>query len=58
VIGAFASQSALAPAASVDRNVAAGEACNRDGAGYVPVVAAFTLGEIICVQPGTFLSSV
>jgi hypothetical protein len=42
----------LAPEARADRTVTVNELCNNYRAGYLPVIAAFTLGELICIAPG------
>jgi hypothetical protein len=40
--------------AGAERVVSVDELCNGYRTGYVPVVVAFTLGELICVAPGYF----
>ena len=42
----------IMPQARADRTVTVNELCNNYRAGYMPVIAAFTLGELICVAPG------
>jgi hypothetical protein len=52
--GAQASQLPIAPHAHADRVVSVNDLCNVYKPGYVPMVAAFTIGEIICVAPAYF----
>jgi hypothetical protein len=53
-VGAPALHVSITPRAHADRVVSVNDLCNGYKPGYVPMVAAFTMGEIICVAPGYF----